>query len=136
MPEMNGQQQFPQAIAELEELEELAARDAQRIAAREPVIRVEEPMPPSVQPFDQKTHDLLLKSIDQVTTDWVGQLEHTRQNSKTVEQLMLERAAKVRFDITALYLLGAAVQAEARRGDEVNAKIAQELDQLIEQRAG
>ena len=48
---------------------------------------------------------------------------------------MLERAAKVKADITALYLLGNAALAEAKRGDDVNAKLAHELDKLTEDRA-
>ena len=64
----------------------------------------------------------MIKGIDQVATEWVGELEHVRNNSKKVEQLVLERAAKVKADITALYLLGSAALAEAKRGDEVNAQ--------------
>jgi hypothetical protein len=128
MTDMNGQQSYPEVAAELLEL---AARNA-----REPAIQVHEPTPPSLEPFDQQAHDLLLKSIDQVATDWINQLEHVRQNSKAVEQLVLERAAKVRADITALYLLGAAAQAEAKRGNEVNARLTDELDKLMEEHAG
>jgi len=49
---------------------------------------------------------------------------------------VLERAAKVRTDITALYLLGAAAQAEAKRGDEVNARLTDELDKLMGRACG
>ncbi len=128
MTVINGQQSYPEVAAELLEL---AARNA-----REPSIQVQESTPPSLEPFDQQAHDLLLKSIDQVATDWIKQLEHVRQNSKSVEQLVLERAAKVRADITALYLLGAAAQAEAKRGNEVNARLTDELDKLIDEHAG
>jgi hypothetical protein len=115
---------------ELKELVELAARDIQRAASP-----VDERPPPSATPFDQQAHDLLLKSIDQVASDWVGELEHVRKNSQVVEQLVMERAAKVKSDITALYLLGNAALAEAKRGDDVNAKLAGELDKLAEARA-
>ncbi|KYK50095.1 hypothetical protein A1D31_22555 [Bradyrhizobium liaoningense] len=128
MTDINGQQSYPEVAAELLEL---AARNA-----RQPSIRVRESTQPSLEPFDQEAHDLLLKSIDQVATDWIEQLENVRQNSKAVEQLVLERAAKVRADITALYLLGAAAQAEAKRGNEVNARLTDELDKLMEQHAG
>ena len=87
------------------------------------------------KPFDQHAHDLMIQGIDQVATEWVGELEHTRENSKKVEQLVMERAAKVKADITALYLLGSAALAEARRGDEVNERLASELDKLSEERA-
>jgi hypothetical protein len=90
---------------------------------------------PSARPFDQKAHDLLLQSIDQVADDWVTELTHVRRNSEEIEKLVLQRASKVKVDITALYLLGNAALAEARRGEEVNSKLAGELDKLIEQRA-
>ena len=94
------------------------------ITAHEPVS--------SITPFDQQAHDLLLKSIDQVATDWVGELTHIRKNSEEVEKLVLKRASKVKSDITALYLLGSAAMAEARRGDEINTQLANELDRLAE----
>jgi hypothetical protein len=128
MAEMNG----TEVVNDLDELQALAERDAQRMAAREPSVHVQELLTPSALPFDQKAHDLLLKSIDQVTTDWITELEHVRRNSKQVEQLVMERAAKIRIDITKLFLLGAAAQAEALRGDEVNHQLAGELDKLIE----
>jgi hypothetical protein len=123
MTEINGSQ-----AVDLDE----AVRDLARLAVRDPSITVQESLPPSALPFDQKAHDLMIKSIDQVATDWIGELEHTRENSKKVEQLVLERAAKVKSDITALYLLGNAALAEARRGDDVNERLAGELDKLSE----
>jgi len=86
------------------------------------------------KPFDQHAHDLMIQGIDQVATEWVGELVHVRENSKKVEQLVMERAAKVKTDITALYLLGSAVLAEAKRGDDVNARLVSELDKLNEER--
>ncbi|WP_338821654.1 hypothetical protein [Bradyrhizobium septentrionale] len=131
MTEMNG---FQHAV-DLDDADELARRDLERLAGHEPSIQVQESLMPSALPFDQKAHDIMLKGIDQVAADWVGQLEHSRQNSKQVEQLVLERAAKVKADITALYLLGSAAQAEAKRGDEINQRLASELDRLSEYRA-
>jgi len=113
----------PQAV----DLDE-TAREIQRLAAAIP--HAQELPQPSAKPFDQKSHDLLIKSIDQVAADWVKELVHVRNNSEQVEQLVLERAAKVRADITQLFLLGSAALAEARRGDEVNAKLAGELENL------
>lgn len=119
-----------------EELSQLALRDAVRIGNRlEPAQIVRESEAPSTAPFGQPQHDLLLKSIDQVASDWVSELEHVRHNSEQVEQLMLERAAKVKADLTMLFLLGNAVRAEAQRGDEVNAKLAGELAKLSESHA-
>jgi hypothetical protein len=97
-------------------------------------LQVQESLKPSMLPFDQRAHDLLIESIDQVATDWVGELEHVRDNSKKVEQLVMERAAKVKADITALYLLGSAALAEAKRGDEVNTRLGNELEKLAEER--
>jgi hypothetical protein len=130
MTEINGS-----VAVDLDEVDALARRDLQRLAAREPSIKVEESLPPSPLPFDQQAHDLMIKGIDQVATDWVSELEHTRQNSKRVEQLVIERAAKVKSDITALYLLGSAALAEAKRGDDVNDRLTAELDKLSEYRA-
>ncbi|WP_166294372.1 hypothetical protein [Bradyrhizobium sp. 2S1] len=132
MTEMNGVQHDPS-----EETAELMQRDLERLAARadEPSIRVQELVKAKIQPFDQQSHDQMIKSVDQLATDWVSQLEHSRQNNKAVEQLVLERAAKLRHDITVLHVLGAAARAEAARGDEVNSKLAQEIDKLGEDRA-
>jgi hypothetical protein len=124
---MNGQ---TLDLDELAELAKLIALNKQRITA----LTVEEHPAPSASPFDQQAHELMLKGIDQVAADWVRELEHVRDNSKQVEQLVMERAAKVKADITALYLLGSAALAEARRGDDVNAKLANELDKLAEDR--
>ena len=129
MTEMNGTDQHPVDLDEV-------AQDIKRLAAaREPSIQVQEPTSLGGKPFDQQAHDLMIKGIDQVATEWVGELEHVRENSKKVEQLVLERAAKVKADITALYLLGSAALAEAKRGDDVNHRLANELDKLAEDRA-
>jgi hypothetical protein len=117
-------------LDELAELAKLTALNKQRINA----LTVDEHPAPSASPFDQQAHELMLKGIDQVAADWVRELEHVRDNSKQVEQLVMERAAKVKADITALYLLGSAALAEAKRGDDVNAKLANELDKLAEAR--
>jgi hypothetical protein len=133
MTDMNG---IPQHPVDLDEAAEQVRREMQSLtAAREASVAVQESLPPSMKPFDQKAHDLLIKSIDQVATDWVAELEHVRDNSKKVEQLVIERAAKVKADITALYLLGSAALAEAKRGDDVNERLAGELDKLSEERA-
>lgn len=126
------------AVGDLNELQELAARDIQRVAARQPApapAPVAEMPAPSAAPFDQKEHDRLLKSLDQFASDCASEMEHVRSNSKVVEQLVMERTAKIKADITSLYLLGAAARAEAKRGDEVNERLADELDRMMEPRA-
>ena len=127
MTEING---FPHPT----DMDE-TVRDIQRLAAQqshEPM-KVHERLPPSAKPFDQQAHDLMIKGVDQVATDWVEELARVRENSTKVEQLVLERAAKVKNDITALYLLGSAVLAEAKRGDGVNERLATELEKLGEE---
>ncbi|MBO4222001.1 hypothetical protein [Bradyrhizobium neotropicale] len=91
--------------------------------------------PKAPPPFGQREHDLLLGSIDHVAHDWVDQLQQVRRNSESVEQLVLARAAKVKADITQLYLLGSAAMAEATRGEQVNLKLAEELQKMTEERA-
>lgn len=132
MTEINGNDKHP---LDLDAAAEQVRREMQQLAAREPSIRVQESLTPSATPFDQTAHDLMIKGVDQVANDWVNELAHVRENSKKVEQLVLERAAKVKADITALYLLGNAALAEAKRGDDVNERLAGELDKLAEDRA-
>jgi hypothetical protein len=132
MTEMNGVQQHP---VDLDAVEAQTRSELQRAGEARASITIQEAMPPSAQLFDQKAHDLLIRSIDQVATDWVGELQHVRNNSMRVEALVMQRAAKVKADITALYLLGNAALAEAKRGDDVNAKLTTELERLTEQAA-
>jgi hypothetical protein len=119
--------------------EDYSERDAARIAAREPLpLATADPvgfdLDPVVQVFGQKEHDLLIASIDHIAHDWTEQLGTVREHSKSVEQLVLERAAKVKADITALYLLGNAVVQEVKHGEAFNDKVGRELEKLIEGR--
>jgi hypothetical protein len=116
---MNGHDDLETAISEMAQISARAGT------------AVSELPPPSALPLDQKTHDLLLKSVDQITADWVDQLMAVRKHSQQIEQRVLERAGKVKADLTVLFLLGGAARAEAKRGDEVNAKLADELDKLV-----
>jgi hypothetical protein len=85
---------------------------------------------PSVNPFEQKAHDLMHETIDKVCADWVHQLKLVRENSQRLEQLVLEQATKVKSNITQLYSLGKAAAAEARRGEEVNQRLMREIESL------
>ena len=115
---MNGHPtDLDQVIAEIKSL-----------AASSP--RVHEIEAPSQVPFGQQAHDLLLRSIDRVASDWVHQLARFRENSERVEEIVLQRVSAVKAQITALYVLGGAAMAEAQRGDDVNHKLASELDKL------
>jgi hypothetical protein len=104
---------------DLDEAAEQVRRLAASSVARGPSseLHVLEPVASPGKPFDQHAHDLMIKGIDQVAAEWVSELEHTRENSKKVEQL------------------GSAALAEAQRGDDVNERLASELDKLSEERA-
>jgi hypothetical protein len=102
--------------------------EIKNLAAASP--RVQKIEAPSQAPFGQQAHDLLLRSIDQVASDWVHQLARVRENSERVEEIVLQRVSAVKAQITALYVLGGAAMAEAQRGDDVNHKLASELDKL------
>lgn len=133
MPEINGQQSG--ALNELEELAEMAQRDAERIANRSTTVVVQEWPEPSSQPFDQAAHDLMLKSIDQVAADWVSELTHARDDFHATEQLVLQCVAKVKTNLTQLYLIGNFARASRQREVEANIKMVSELDKLMESHA-
>ncbi len=113
--------------------------EAEKLVAehkRQPLPAVEYGQPkPTTTPFSQQDHDLLLASIDHVAEEWIAQLQQVRRNSEEVERLVLQRAAKVKADITQLYLLGSTAMQEARRGEQVNEKLATELEKLAEEPA-
>ena len=128
MTEMNG-------FHPPRDLDEIAAEIKQLVAADQPSQRVQEIEPLSERPFEQHAHSLLQKSVDQVASDWVHQLEAARESAAHLEQLVLQRATAVKAQITALYMLGNAVMAETRRVRDVNAQLTRELEKLIEQAA-
>lgn len=80
----------------------------------------------------QKEHDLLHRSIDTICNDWIGELQHVRSNNEQVEQLVLAGCAQVKASITKLFLLLQAANTEAKRGDAVNKKLADELQAMTE----
>jgi hypothetical protein len=128
MTEMNG-------FHPPRDLDDIAAEIKQLVAAEQPSQRVQEIEPLSERPFEQHAHSLLQKSVDQVASDWVHQLEAARESTAHLEQLVLQRATAVKAQITALYMLGNAVMAETRRVRDVNAQLTRELEKLIEQAA-
>jgi len=117
---------------DLSEEEENAARDIRRIQAREP-LPVVEPVSP-LPPFEQKSHTLLLESLDRLAQDWLTELASLRNNTQVVEQMVLQTCAKAKDDITKMHLLGAQVRQEVRRGEDVLHHIEEQLDQILEQR--
>ena len=118
--------------------QELAMRDLERIANREPntqSIAVIEKVHPELAPFDQQAHDLMLKSIDRVADAWITELHAVVNNTKVVEQMVVQACARAKHDITRLHLLGGAVMQEARRGEEVCANLEKQIDQIMESRS-
>lgn len=75
----------------------------------------------------QKEHDLLHRSLDTICNDWIGELQQVRANNERVEQLVLAGCAQVKASITKLFLLLQAASTEAKRGEAVNEKLANEL---------
>ena len=128
MTEMNG-------FHPPRDLDEIAAEIKQLVAAEQPSQRVQEIEPLSERPFEQHAHSLLQKSVDQIASDWIHQLKLARENSLSLEQLVLQRVTATKAHITALYMLGNAVMAETRRVRDVNAQLTRELEKLIEQAA-
>jgi hypothetical protein len=124
--EYNGQGQ------DIAEIEELAARDLERIANRDTKsIAVLEAVHPELPPFDQQAHELMLKSIDRVANAWVTELQAVRNNTQVVEQMVLTACTKAKADITRLHLLGGAVMQEAKRGEEVCSQLEEQIDRLM-----
>ena len=67
-------------------------------------------------PFSQKTHTLLLESVDQLAQQWINEIATVRSNTLEVENLLLAQLAKVKDHLTRLHLLGAMAAKEAERG--------------------
>jgi len=126
MTEMNG-------FHPPRDLDDIAAEIKQLVAAEQPSPRVQEIEPISETPFEQQSHSLLQKSVDQIASDWIHQLKLARENSLSLEQLVLQRVTATKAHITALYMLGNAAMAEARRASAVNEQLARELDKLVDQ---
>lgn len=114
---------------DIAELAELASRDARRLSSRS--ISVIEKVNEHLPPFEQKSHDLLLKSIDQVADHWIEQLEQLRDNTKAIERMVLEVCAKAKDDVTRLHLAGAGVVREVNRGQGICQNIADEVDRIM-----
>jgi hypothetical protein len=87
-------------------------------------------------PFDQKGHTLMMESVDRITQQWVGELNHVRENTLAVEQMVIAQAAKAKDELTKLHLLGMQAMKEAQRGQEVVARLGDELDAMLSQHVG
>jgi hypothetical protein len=86
-------------------------------------------------PFDQATHTLMMESVDRITQQWVGELNHVRDNTKVVEQMVISQAARAKDELTKLHLLGVQAMKEAARGQEVVRHLGDELDAMMSEHA-
>ena len=81
--------------------------------------------------FEQKTHTLMLESVDKITGQWVDELIALRDNTKIIEQMVIEQASKVKSELTKLHLLGVQAMREAQRGHDVLQSLGNELDAMM-----
>ena len=84
-------------------------------------------------PFEQKSHDLMIKSVDKIAQDWLAELKRVRDNTGILEQMVLEQVTIVKNALTKLHLLGAQTMREAERGHDVVGQLADELDTMMGQ---
>ena len=82
-------------------------------------------------PFEQKSHDLMMKSVDRVAQEWIEVMVALRNNSQVVEEMVIEQAGKVKSELTKLHLLGAQAMREAQRGHEVLQNLGEELNAIL-----
>jgi hypothetical protein len=125
MPEMikmNG--------AEPEE-HELAARDAARFAAREaePVIETAE-LPAGTEPFDQTQHDQILRGLDSYAHAYDERVNSVNAHNRRLADDMLKQVAKVKAEITTMWLLGGAIASKERQDLAFVEKSERELEKL------
>ena len=82
-------------------------------------------------PFEQKSHDLMIKSVDKIAQEWVTELIRVRKNTEIIEQMVIEQVTAVKNAITKLHLLGAQTMKEAERGHDVVEQLAEQLDTMM-----
>ena len=75
-------------------------------------------------------HNLLKESIDKIAGQWVAELTTLRNNANLLEEQVLICVTKAKGDITQLHDLGIQVAEEARRGQELCAKLSASVEQI------
>ncbi|MBT1509488.1 hypothetical protein KIP88_03140 [Bradyrhizobium sp. SRL28] len=112
--------------------EEALVNDIKEMAAkiRQPLTVLEKVRDPDAS-FEQKSHTLMLESVDKITSAWVDELVSLRDNSKVIEEMVKEQADKVKGEMTRLHLLGVQAMREAQRGHEVLQNLGNELDAMM-----
>ena len=115
------------------DLDELSiVRDIRELARGiEKSVTVVEKVPDMGEPFEQKAHSLMTESVDRIVQQWVGELNGVRENTKTVEAMVITQATKVKEELTKLHLLGVRAMREAQRGREVAQHLADEIDAMM-----
>lgn len=112
--------------------EDLAAA-ANQIRDGESVSVIEHVPDDGKPPFDQRAHDLMIASVDRIAQQWIAELVRVRDNTKALEQMVIEQVTAVKTSLTRLHLLGAQTMCEASRARDVVGQLAQELDAMMAQ---
>jgi hypothetical protein len=120
-----------------DEEQDLAARDAARIAAREvppataDLIGVdEETLERGEQAFKQQQHDDILNGLDVYADAYSDRLKEMNDLNLRLGQDMLQQVAKVKGAITTMWLLGAAIDAKQKRDADFVEKSHRELEKV------
>ena len=130
MTKPNGYDHGDDQQMAIDQIREMAGRIPPSLTA--PLERVDD----RERPFEQKAHTLMLESIDRITQQWVGELGQVRDNTQTIEEMVLAQAAKVKEEITKLHLLGVQAMKEAHRGHEVTQYLGEQLETMMTGHAG
>jgi Mg2+ and Co2+ transporter CorA len=127
MTETNGHEALTNLeTAVVKDIEEMAAKIVQPVTVLE---RVRDPD----ASFEQRSHTLMMESVDKITNQWVAELNHVRDNMHSIEQMVIAQAAKSKEELTKLHLLGVQAMREAERGREVALQLGRELQTMMGQ---
>jgi hypothetical protein len=113
----------------IEDIREIAGR------IREQSVAVVDRVSDAGTPFEQKSHTLMMESVDRITHQWVDELNSVCNNAKVIEQMVIAQAAKTKNELTKLHLLGTQAMQEARRGHEMLTRLADEIDGMMTEHA-
>jgi len=75
-------------------------------------------------------HQLLKESVEKIAGQWVAELNTVRANTLKLEEQVLACLAKTKADITQMHALGVQVAEEAKRGQELCAKLSSSVEQI------
>lgn len=80
----------------------------------------------------ERMHELLNASIEKIATGWIDQLVALRKNTEQLEGLLIAHVSATKANISRLHELGEQVAAEAERGRQVCAQLAEGIEQLTQ----